>query len=618
MRCTICERGCALGPGKPGACGLYEEDRGEVKELFPDRYLVTCPISIETMPVLHFFPGGKFLQVSSVGCNFDCPGCISTVIVREMNPRSRALRHLPPERIVDLAEENGCLGIVFLMNDPLASLPTFLRLAALAKSRGLKVGCATNGYFTETSLARVIAVLDFINIGIKGMSDESYRACGGSRLAPVLRNMRMLVENGVHVEAACILRRDNQDELRELARTLAALSTDIPLLVMRFIPLEGADISLEPSIREAEAFCASLKRTSAHVYLFNSPGTRHLDTRCPSCGRIAYERDFYGPMGAKLRTIPQEFPKENRCGKCGHAFPIHGCPPLTAYQEGDFEGGYPFTRALEMVEAMLIAMGVEDRAELVRAWESILCEGMTGLHRDLQHPRGYTGLLRHFGHVVDRSEQAEKLAIYLERRLKKVESAIAGVTRRPRVYYAMGKPLFCINGSRLENELVTIAGGLSVNRELPDLGRPGRTLTVDAFLALQPDVILISAFISNNVADFMNECLELGLNVRAVNTGQIHAFPAPGWDFGSPRWILGLMHIANILHPERCDFDIISEADSLYRCFYGMPFDPADVNRSFAKPTRTWRWRAAQTEPSGRTGTDKTRKAHELLPAIQV
>lgn len=618
MLCTICERGCRLAPGHTGACGLYEEDHGEVKERFPDRYLVACPISIETMPVLHFFPGGKFLQVSTAGCNFDCPGCISTVIVREMDSRSTALRHLPPERVVELAEKNECLGIVFLMNDPLASLPTFLRLATLAKSRGLRIGSATNGYFTETSLALVIPVLDFINIGIKGLSDQAYHACGGSSAAPVLRNIRILLDHGVHVEVACILRRDNQDELRELAHTVAALSPKIPLLVMRFIPLEGADISLEPAIREAEAFCVSLSGTISHVYLFNSPGTRCLDTLCPSCGHLVYERDFYGPMGAKLRTPPREFPPDNRCTSCGNALPIQGCPPLTVYHEGDFEGGYPFTRALEMVEAMLIAVGVESRAELVHAWESILCEGMMRLHRDLQHPRGYIGLLRHFGQLVNRSDRAGKLAVYLERRLKKVEDAIAGTTHRPRVYYAMGKPLFCINGGRLENELVTVAGGLSVNRELPDCGRPGRTLDVDTVRTLQPDVIFISAFISNTVEDFMRECLELGLNVRAVNTRQIHTFPAPGWDFGSPRWILGLMHIANTLHPECCGFDVMAEAESLYRCFYGIPFDPTDVNRSFAKPTCTWRWHTGSSEPAGRTLADQARNAHELPLAIQV
>lgn len=115
MRCTICERGCDLSPGRPGACGLYEEMGGEVRERFPDRYLVTCPISIETMPILHFFPGGKFLQISTAGCNFDCPGCISAVIVREMDPRSMALIELPPERVAELAVVYRCFyGIPFV------------------------------------------------------------------------------------------------------------------------------------------------------------------------------------------------------------------------------------------------------------------------------------------------------------------------------------------------------------------------------------------------------------------------------------------------------------------------------------------------------------------------
>jgi hypothetical protein len=124
--CNICERGCTLGDGKAGACGLYEQRNGHVVERFPNRYLVALPISIETMPVLHFYPGGKFLQISTTGCNFDCAGCISTVIVREMPPISSALRQLTPEQVVAKAIESGCMGIVFLMNDsPSRRCPVF-------------------------------------------------------------------------------------------------------------------------------------------------------------------------------------------------------------------------------------------------------------------------------------------------------------------------------------------------------------------------------------------------------------------------------------------------------------------------------------------------------------
>jgi len=92
----------------------------------PDRYIVACPISIETMPILHFHPGARFLQISTTGCNFDCPGCVSTVIVREMAPDSSALLRLTPEEVVQRARDSGCSGIAFLMNDPLAGLPSFI------------------------------------------------------------------------------------------------------------------------------------------------------------------------------------------------------------------------------------------------------------------------------------------------------------------------------------------------------------------------------------------------------------------------------------------------------------------------------------------------------------
>ena len=142
--------------------------------------------------MLHFQPGAKFLQITTTGCNFSCPGCISTVLVREMTPDSRAFKHLSADQVIAMAVETGCQGIVFLMNDPLAALRRFLRIAELAHARGLKVGCSSNTYFTPESLTQLLPCLDFINIGMKGFSDAAYRACGVPGIRPVLRNLAAL------------------------------------------------------------------------------------------------------------------------------------------------------------------------------------------------------------------------------------------------------------------------------------------------------------------------------------------------------------------------------------------------------------------------------------------
>jgi pyruvate-formate lyase-activating enzyme len=586
MQCPICENRCPVADGELGGCGQYRRIGDAMLECHPDRYLIVCPIVIETMPMLHFHPGAKFLQISTVGCNFDCPGCISTTLVRDMDPASNLLQHLAPEQVVAAAGQHDCRGITFLMNDPLASLDTFLRVAQAARRAGLLVGCATNGYFTKQSLAHLLPVIDFINIGVKGLTDQAYLDCGGHSPAPVLRNIRLLYQAGVHVEVACMHRHDNRAELLELARCVAEVSPTIPLQVMRYIPLEAADPAWEPTIRESEALVDSLRNILPHVYLFNSPGADLLSTRCPECREMLLQRDFYGPMGARLLTVGNE-----QCSHGLESLDLRGRPEKGDFREADFQGGYPFTRALEIVQAMLITLGVRQPAEVVRVWETLLGrQELRELHHAIQHPASYLDTMRKFGKLTGRQAQAAEFIAYVQDRLTSVALGLQGVMRRPRVYYAMGKPLFAINGPRFENSLVELAGGHSVNRELELTGRPGMTITVETLQALNPEVILLSSFLSNRIPDFHAECMQRGLEVDAVKHLRIYTPPVPSSDFGGPRWILGLLFLANTLHPERFRFDLVQEAKAFFEQFYGISYNPSQLNRSFGKPSQGWSW----------------------------
>lgn len=590
LKCEICERGCIIAESHTGACDLYENNGREIVEKFPNKYLITCPISIETMPMLHFYPGQKFLQISTVGCNFNCPGCVSTVIVKEMDFESQALRQLSPEEVVREAIKNSCIGIAFLMNDPIASFQTFIKVAEVAKENGLLVGCSSNTYFTEESLNKLSKYLDFINVGLKGMSDDTYLKCGGSTVAPVIRNIKMLNEKGVHIEVSCMYNNSNKEEVIELSKKLREISVDIPLQIMRFIPLEGADCSLEPSIKITEELQKQLRQHLNYVYIFNSPGTEFLNTYCPKCGELIYKRDFYGPMGAKLRPIQvRDLVQKEICPSCGFKLSNKGVLAEVKYQEGSFQGGYPFTRALEMIEAILITIGVNDKSKIVRVWEDVLCnKKLEDLHVNIQNVNTYIESIRSFGKIINYKNQAEELSNYLEEKLALIQNRLDKIKNKPRVYYAMGKPLFCIKGERMENQLIETAGGISVAKELDCNGRPGMKISVEQLNELNPDIIFISAFISNSVEDFYDECIKSGINVNAVKNKRIYTHLAPGWDFGSPRWILGLMYIANVLHPDIYDFDVIEEAKQYYKKFYNIDFSLTEINRSFAKPSNKW------------------------------
>lgn len=598
MRCPICERGCQLEQGKTGACGRYALRGQDVVERYPDRYLIASPISVETIPLLHFHPGAPFFQISTVGCNFDCPGCIATVTAREMRPDSPALRHLAPEAVVAQAEAHGCRGIAFLMNDPLASYHTFLRVVRLAKSRGLLVACATNAYFTEEALRPLLGLLDAVNIGVKGVAAKGLRACGGGDPEVVMRNVRQLLDAGAHVEIACMDRLDNRDDTRRLAALLAGLSPSTVLQLMRFVPIESADPALEPAIADTEAFARQLRATLPFTYVFNTPGTRGLDTCCPDCGETVVSRDFYGPMGARLLSLAPGVATDGvRCARCGGEAAIAGPVTPPQLREGAFQGGYPFTRGLEIVEAMCLAMGVTQRAEVVRVWEHLLANRMlVRLHKDIQTIDGYLGLLRHFGAVLGREAAAARLTTFLEALIEPVTRGVHGVTRRPRAYYAMGKPLFAIKGDRFENHLVGAAGGESLNTGLSLEGRPGLTIDAATLRRLDPEVIFISSFLSNDPEAFCRECRETGLGeVAAVRAGRVFTAPVPASDFGAPKWVLGLRFLANALHPDRFAFDLAADASAYHQFVFGQDFPLESINRSFAKPSRLWRFQ----EPAG-------------------
>ncbi len=587
--CPVCERGCHLAVGATGACGMYRNTGRVVQEVYPDHYLLVCPISVETMPMLHFYPAAKFLQISTMGCNFDCPGCISTVIVKEFDPACRAVRQIPPEEIIAKAQELECSGIAFLMNEPLAAFHTFMGVAKKAKEQGLMVGCASNGYFTEDSLMKLLPFLDFIHVGFKGDSDAAYVECGARTAEPVFRNVRILKDHGVHVEVSCVHKRGRDREVEDVARRIGRISRDIPFHVMRFVPLEQAAPDQEPSIRESEELCGRLRDVLRYVYLFNSPGTRLLSTVCPDCAEVVLKREFYGPMGAKIKPNPMTWDAPYRCPSCGKQIDIRGDLAERLFQEQMFEGGYPFTRALEILESILITIGVRRRNDLVKAWNRILSsELFPELHSLVQDPWGYLKLVTRLGDLVGRPHEAEALVSYMRKRLMFIANWTPKPERRLRVYYAMGKPWFCINAERMENRLVEIAGGESLNRRVTGKGRPGTEISSHTINCLNPEVIFISALFGSSLDDFYEECSKAWVDVAATRTLRVYCHPVPASDFGSPRWILGLMHIANVLQPDRFHFDVIKEASSFYKRFYHMEYRQEDVNLSFGKPIRGW------------------------------
>ena len=582
MKCDICEIGCNIASGETGKCGMYTCGNGSIHERFPDSYLAVIPISIETMPLTHYRPRSKFLQVGGIGCNFSCKGCVSGLFTRNAGQFAPALKTYPVEEIVKKAIEQGCEGIVCCMNDPVVSHHTFMRLAAAAKSAGLAVGCSTNGYHTSSALAEVAAAVDFVNCGLKGGSDGAYRQCGAPTAEPVFRNLRVLHDSGVHVEVSVIYSKENEAEVLEAARRVASISPEIPFQVMRFVPFGDAPMELEPTVRASEALCRELRKTLSFVYLFNSPGTPYLNIECPQCGTTLFHREFYGPMGCRTVACAPE----GSCF-CGYRLPITGAINSASYNEYGMMGGYRFTRGLEIIRAICGCLGIDTGPEISHVWQSVIQNNdVEALHDKINRIDSYLDLITELGVRFGREFRAKAVTEHMRERVMFIEEKTKFL-ERPTVYYAMCTPGFALNGERFEIQLAETAGGRCVNGQLVRSGKPGVNISKEELLYLNPEHIFISGLFSAPEQDFYETCHKEGLWIDAVTSRRIHSIPA-GWDFGNPRWILGLMHMANILHPECFDFDLISEAELLYRKFWGSTQDSFVTNRSFYQPLKAW------------------------------
>jgi len=586
MQCNVCEVGCEINKYSRGRCGTYVCTGNTIIQ-YPDMgYLGAYPISIEAVPLLHFYPSGKFLQVFSTGCNFQCPGCVARMPASSRPSTQQS--SLSPSEVVKRVLQQECLGVVSTLNDPVANYHLFRDLSVQAQEKSLLVGCSTNCYFTSETLEEFGQLVNFVNVGIKGYSDRSYINCGIASSAPVFRNISRLFDMGVHVETSVIYSKGNESDVIKVAKAVSDISSTIPLHVMRFLPFGYAPIELEPSVGKAEQMCTALRRYVDFVYLFNSPGTELLNTYCPKCGSLLIEREFHRPIGARLVK-----PWVSHKCSCGSSIPVKGKTTTERFSEVDFMDSYSISQAFSMVHAVLTCLGVLDDYKLMDVWgEDKLMdvwskvsdpETLTQIHNMIRQPYSYLEFIKFIAEKANMPKKGEELVSFIHKRLKIVQNLSAGKSSY-NVYYCMGSPLFALNAGRMENNLVTFSGGVSINKQLQKEGKLGVSVSPSFINEHNPGVIFISGFLSRPLDEFYSLCQKHGIHADAVTQQRVYEIP-PSWDFGSPRWILGLMYIADKLHPGKLGIDPIKEADDFYLQFYGMRFKEARPNRSFHRPS---------------------------------
>ncbi len=533
MRCSICELRCDILPGKSGKCGMYINNWSEIMGKFPNFYSFFMPILSEQIPMLHFYPNSRFLAVSTTGCNFSCRGCISRLFTQG-DIASKLLQKANPEEVVRMAKKEECIGIVFCINEPTVSWPTFLELAKKAKDSGLLVGMSTNLYQTVNALEEVIPYLDFVNAGVKGFSDSVYQGlCGVPSAEPVFRNLKLLYEHNIHIEVSIPYIRGMEKEIIDVAKFLSSLSRDIPLQITKFMPpkFEKETPLIQPSFEEAERLCEGVRRYLNYVYLFNSPGTKWLDTYIE--GKPVIRRAFYGPMAAKVTEYDEEKSKKVVKGCFGNGFKGKSLPWNGYKVTGVFESIVSIFRKYEMSEENAV-IGT------ILAYRNGLFELLHRALNECKSPYDFLEFMEELERVAGENLETKEI----RKSLSDIEKKRKRIKIKRKVYIALGHPLHARRKGSFQNKFVEFIRGISVNELIPKGDKVGENVTPDEINSMSPDIIFIEPYFSWSVEDFKRECTRLGIKVK----GKIYRIPDGYRDLAN--WFEFLLYLATKTYPE--------------------------------------------------------------------
>ena len=271
-RCELCFHHCALDEGQTGLCRARACQDGKIVSLNYGKLTSLALDPIEKKPLRRFHPGSLILSVGSFGCNLRCPFCQNHEISMAGDSGIPTVE-VSPEQLAAKAAElvpQGNIGVAYTYNEPLIGYEYVQDCASLVHEQGMVNVLVTNGTVEEEPWRALLPLIDASNIDLKGFTPAWYRQLGGN-LETVKRSIALAAER-CHVEVTTLLipgENDSEEEIRELARWLASISSEIPLHLSRFFPryrmLDRPPAPVEQVCRLAE----TARRYLSYVYTGN-------------------------------------------------------------------------------------------------------------------------------------------------------------------------------------------------------------------------------------------------------------------------------------------------------------------------------------------------------------
>jgi pyruvate formate lyase activating enzyme len=315
--CQLCFRKCIIPNGQRGFCRNRENRDGTLYSLV---YAQPCAVHIDPIekePQLHMLPGSDILCLATVSCNFRCKQCHNWHISHR-GPGEVRTYYLPPEQVVLLALENQTPTISFTYTEPTVFYEYMYDIAKIAKTKGVRILFHSNGGMAEEPLKELLKFTDAVTIDLKGFSEDVYRKTYSSELAPVLRTLKIIKEEGIWLEIVNLVIptvNDNFDDIKRMCIWINEnLGEDVPLHFSRFSPAHKLT-HLPPTPIETleKAREIAVNEGLHYVTIGNVPGHKYNSTFCHKCGKCIIKRTHF--------QVLEDNVVDGKCKFCGQKIP---------------------------------------------------------------------------------------------------------------------------------------------------------------------------------------------------------------------------------------------------------------------------------------------------------
>ncbi len=305
VQCFICPRKCIIKQNKYGFCRARKNENGTLYSMV---YAAPCSVNIdpiEKKPLFHFLPGTTAYSIGTAGCNLRCKFCQNWQISQAM-PDEVPFINLPPEKVVEEAINNNCKSIAYTYTEPVTFYEYVYDTTKLARKKGIKNMCVTNGFINQEPLKQLYKYIDAVNIDLKGFTDKYYREITGAWLQPVLDTIKTVHKMGVWLELTNLIipgLNDDMKIIKKMCEWIKKISPNIPLHFSRFFPdylmRDYPPTGENTLIKAAET---AKKAGLNFVYIGNIRTKKDQKTRCSKCNKIIVDREWFMITENKLKN----------------------------------------------------------------------------------------------------------------------------------------------------------------------------------------------------------------------------------------------------------------------------------------------------------------------------